>query len=69
MIALSIGEIGHLSHMMIPDHSTESRKIRIVHKDDAAVISTPYKLAFFRLEIIFTEYAIGHVKNVNENGT
>jgi hypothetical protein len=69
MITLSMGKISHLGHMVIPDHPAESRQVRITHKDDSTVIPTPYELALFRLEIIFTEYAIGHVKNVNENGT
>jgi hypothetical protein len=55
--------------MVIPDHPTESRQIRIVDQDNATVISAPYELTLFGLEIVFTEYAISHGKNVNENGT
>jgi hypothetical protein len=55
--------------MAIPDHPTESRQVRIVHKDDSTVIPTPYELALFRLEIVITECAISHEENVNENGT
>jgi hypothetical protein len=69
MITLSMSEIGHLSHMAIPDHPAESRQVRVIYKDDSTVIPTPYELALIRLEIIFTEYAISHGKNVNENGT
>jgi hypothetical protein len=55
--------------MVIPDYPTKTRQIRIVYQDDSAVISTPDQLTLFRLEFFFTEYAISHGKNVNENGT
>jgi hypothetical protein len=55
--------------MMIPDHTAKARQVRIIHQDDSAVISTPNQLTLFRPKIFFTEYAIGHGKNVNENGT
>jgi hypothetical protein len=69
MFALTIGQISHLSDMMIPDHTAKARQVRIIHQDDSAVISTPNQLTLFRPKIFFTEYAIGHGKNVNENGT
>jgi hypothetical protein len=69
MIALTMSEISHLGHMAIPDHPTESRQIWIINKDDSTVVPLPYKLALFRLEMIFTECTISHGKNVNENGT
>jgi hypothetical protein len=68
VIALSITEISHLGHMAIPDYSTETRQIGIIHHDDSTVITAPNKLPLFGLEFVFTEYAISHEKNVNENG-
>jgi hypothetical protein len=55
--------------MAIPDNAAKAREVRIIYEDDAAVISAPNQLAFFRLEFVFTKYTIRHVKNVNENGT
>jgi hypothetical protein len=55
--------------MVIPDYPAESRQIRIVDQDNATVISAPYELTPFGLKFVFTEYAISHRKNVNENGT
>jgi hypothetical protein len=55
--------------MPIPDHSTKTRKVGIVHKNDATVIAAPNQLPFFRLELVFTKCAISHGKNVYENGT
>jgi hypothetical protein len=69
MISLSMTEIGHFGYVSIPNHSTETRQIRVVYQDDSTVISAPDELAFIRLEFVFTHYAIGHGKNVNENGT
>jgi hypothetical protein len=54
--------------MAIPDHTAKARKIRIIYQDDPAIISTPYQLTLFRFKLFFTEYAISHGKNVNENG-
>jgi hypothetical protein len=53
----------------IPNHSTETRQILVVNKDDTTVIPAPNKLPFFGLKFVFTKYAISHGKNVNENGT
>jgi hypothetical protein len=53
----------------IPDHPAKTRQVRVIDKGDSTVIPAPYELTLFRLEIIFTEYAISHEKNVNENGT
>jgi hypothetical protein len=63
-----MGEISHLSNMMAPDHAAKSGKFWIIHEDDAAIIAAPDKLPLFGLEFVFTEYAISHGKNVNENG-
>ncbi|BDT78568.1 hypothetical protein PKF032_04560 [Polynucleobacter yangtzensis] len=68
MIALSITEISHLCYMSIPYHPTKTRQIRIIHENDSTVITAPNKLPLFGLEFVFTEYAISHGKNVNENG-
>jgi hypothetical protein len=54
--------------MTAPNHTAKARQIRIIHQDDSAVISTPNQLTLFRFELIFTEYAISHGNNVNENG-
>jgi len=61
-------EIGHLSYMTIPNDSTETRQIGIIYQNDSTVISAPNDLPLFGLEFVFTEYAISHGKNVNENG-
>jgi hypothetical protein len=63
-----MAKIGHLGYMTIPDHPTETRQLRIVHEDDTTVITAPNQLPLFGLEFVFTEYAISHGKNVNENG-
>jgi hypothetical protein len=55
--------------MAIPDYTAKTRKIWIVHEDYAAVISPPNQLTLFGIELFFTEYAISHGMNVNENGT
>jgi hypothetical protein len=68
MFALSIGQICHFGNMMIPNHTTKARQIRIIDQNDSAIIPTPNQLALFRLKLFFTEYAISHGKNVNENG-
>jgi hypothetical protein len=54
--------------MSIPYHPTKTRQIRIIHENDSAVITAPNDLPLFGLEFVFTEYAISHGKNVNENG-
>ncbi|BDT74815.1 hypothetical protein PKF022_04800 [Polynucleobacter sp. KF022] len=68
MVALTIAKISHLGHMAIPDYSTKTRQIGIINHDDSTVISAPNDLPLFGLEFVFTEYAISHGKNVNENG-
>jgi hypothetical protein len=69
MLTLTMGKIGHFDDMVIPDYTAKTWQVWIVHKDDAAVISSPNQLTLFRLELFFTEYAISHGMNVNENGT
>jgi hypothetical protein len=69
MLALTIGKVRHLSYVTIPYHPTKSRQIGIIHQNDSTVISAPNELPLFGLEFVFTEYAISHLKNVNENGT
>jgi hypothetical protein len=54
--------------MTIPDHPTKTRQFGIVHKNDTTVITAPNQLPLFRFEFVFTKYAIGHGKNVYENG-
>jgi hypothetical protein len=54
--------------MIIPDHSTKTRQVRIIHEDNATVISAPNEFALFWLECVCTQYAIRHGKNVYENG-
>jgi hypothetical protein len=69
MFALTIGQISHLCYVTIPDHPTKTRQIGIVHKNDTTIIPAPNQLPLFRLELVFTKYAISHGKNVYENGT
>jgi hypothetical protein len=54
--------------MSVPNHPAKPRQVWITYEDDTTVVTTPNQLAFFRLQIIFTECAIYHGKNVNENG-
>jgi hypothetical protein len=54
--------------MPIPNHSTESRKIRVINQNDAAVIATPDEFTLLGLKSVSAKYAICHGKNVNENG-
>jgi hypothetical protein len=54
--------------MVIPNDPTKTRQLRIIHEDDTTVISAPNKLPLFGLKFVFTEYAISHGKNVNDNG-
>jgi hypothetical protein len=68
MFALTMGQICHFSDMEIPNHTTKARQIRIIYQDDSAIISTPNQLTLLRLKLFFTEYAVSHGKNVNENG-
>jgi hypothetical protein len=68
VLAFTISEVRHFSGMAIPEHSTKARKIRLVHQDDATVIAAPHQFTLLGLDIVFTEYAMCHGKNVNENG-
>jgi hypothetical protein len=54
--------------MPIPDHAAKTWQIWFVHEDDTALIATPNQLTLFGLNLLFTEYAISHGKNVYENG-
>jgi hypothetical protein len=46
--------------MVIPDYPAKTRKVRIIQKNNPAVIPTPNKLALLRFELRFTKYAISH---------
>jgi len=69
MLALTMGKVRHLSYVTIPYHPTKTREVWVVDENDSTVISAPNKLTLFRLEFVFTKYAIDQEKNVNENGT
>jgi hypothetical protein len=68
VIPLTISKVCHLGYMAVPDYPTKTRKIGVIYQNDSTVIATPNQLTLFGLELICTKYAIGHGKNVNENG-
>jgi hypothetical protein len=68
MLSLTITQISHFGDMAVPDYAAKTWQVWIIHEDDTTVIPTPNQLSLFGFEPFFTEYAISHGMNVNENG-